>query len=88
MEAAQAQRLLAAQIKAIESAFAERDKHLAALRNEVKQLEEVGKDTSPSDTKARLARIEARLDEQEHSLRHVLTMMIEFFENSSKPAAI
>lgn len=88
LEAAQAQGLLAAQIKAIESAFAERDKHLAALRNEVKQLEEVGKDTSPSDTKARLARIEARLDEQEHSLRHVLTMMIEFFENSSKPAAI
>ena len=40
--------------------------------------------TSPDET---LAAIEARLDEQERSLRHVLAMMIDYFESQGSRAA-
>ncbi|WP_370034031.1 XrtA/PEP-CTERM system-associated ATPase [Qipengyuania mesophila] len=80
--------LLDHQIEAIEAAFAERDKHLASLRREV---EKMGENRATGDmseeVEQRLAAIEARLDEQERSLRHVLTMMIDYFEAQGSRAA-
>ena len=80
--------LLDHQIEAIEAAFAEIDRHLAALRREVDRLGEAGGVAEmPEDVGQRLASIEARLDEQERSLRHVLTMMIDYFETQGSRAA-
>ncbi|KWV96122.1 AAA family ATPase [Erythrobacter sp. AP23] len=80
--------LLDHQIEAIEAGFAERDKHLAALRREVAKLAEQRVSGGlPDDVGQRLASIEARLDEQERSLRHVLTMMIDYFESQGSRAA-
>lgn len=80
--------LLDHQIEAIEAAFAERDKHMSALRREVEKLDR-NRATGdlPEDIGQRLASIEARLDEQERSLRHVLTMMIDYFESQGSRAA-
>ncbi len=83
-----AKSLLDYQIEAIESAFAERDEHLAALRREVEQLS--GARTSgevPADLERRLDALEIRVEEQERSLRHVLTMMIDYFEHQGARAA-
>ena len=86
--AAREKGLLDHQIEAIEAAFAERDRHLAALRREVDRLGETGSAGElPEDVDQRLASIEARLDEQERSLRHVLTMMIDYFETQGSRAA-
>ncbi|WP_100261195.1 XrtA/PEP-CTERM system-associated ATPase [Qipengyuania seohaensis] len=76
--------LLDHQIEAIEGAFAQRDKHMAALRREVEKLA-AAKDSEgavPEDIDQRLSAIEQRLDDQERSLRHVLTMMIDYFEST------
>ena len=76
--------LLEAQIEAIESAFGERDKAISALRREIADLGEARQSgVSDGDVDARLEKIEARLDEQERSLRHVLSMMIDYFESSA-----
>ena len=76
--------LLDAQISAIEEAFLERDKAIAALRSEVTQIaKDAGAAGMSGDFNARLAALEARLDDQERSLRQVLTMMITYFENSA-----
>ena len=75
--------LLDAQIEAIENAFAQRDKAIAALRKEIAGLSQPPASEPPADVNERLAAIEARLDEQERSLRHVLTMMIDYFESSA-----
>lgn len=81
--------LLDMQIEAIEGAFAERDKHMAALRNEVEKLSSarIQGGALPGDLDERLSAIERRLDEQEQSLRHVLTMMIDYFESQASRAA-
>ena len=80
--------LMEVQIRAIEQAFAERDRHLAALRQDVEALGVASKNTTgPADIKERLARIEQRLDEQEDSLRHMLTMMIDYFESQGTRVA-
>ena len=76
------------QIQAIEAAFAERDKHLRAMREEVDKLAKApAAGEASGDTGERLAAIEARLDEQERSLRHVLAMMIDYFESQGSRAA-
>ena len=76
--------LLDHQIEAIEGAFAQRDKHMAALRREVEKLAaaKAGEGAVPEDIDQRLSAIEQRLDDQERSLRHVLTMMIDYFEST------
>ena len=75
-------------IRDSEAAFAERDKHMSALRREVEKLsQERATDDLPADVDQRLTSIEARLDEQERSLRHVLTMMIDYFESQGSRAA-
>ena len=80
--------LLDHQIEAIEAAFAHRDKHMMALRREVEKLgQSKSSGEVPDDLGQRLVAIEARLDEQERSLRHVLTMMIDYFETQGSRAA-
>ena len=80
--------LLDAQIEAIEKAFAQRDKAIASLRKEMEGLSHGSAAAEPSgDLEERLAAIETRLDEQERSLRHVLTMMIDYFESSATRSA-
>ena len=80
--------LLDHQIEAIEAAFAERDKHMTGLRREVEKLgASHASGDLPEDVGQRLASIEARLDEQERSLRHVLTMMIDYFESQGSRVA-
>ncbi len=75
--------LLDAQIEAIEKAFAQRDKAIASLRKEMANLSQSATSETSADVEERLAAIETRLDEQERSLRHVLTMMIDYFESSA-----
>ena len=76
--------LLDAQIAAIEEAFAQRDKVVASLRKEIaefaQQRAERGEGRSDE---SRLAAIEDRLEDQERTLRQVLTMMINYFESSA-----
>lgn len=80
--------LMDAQIEAIEQAFAERDQAIASVRKEISSLsQQASQLPEDGDTLQRLAAIEARLDEQERSLRHVLTMMIDYFENSATRSA-
>ena len=80
--------LMDAQIEAIEQAFAERDQAIASVRKEISSLsQQASQSPEDGDTLQRLAAIEARLDEQERSLRHVLTMMIDYFENSATRSA-
>lgn len=76
-------------LEAIESAFAERDRHLTALREQIERVSSArDRDGAmPDDLARRIGEIEIRLGEQERSLRHVLQMMIEYFENASPPAA-
>ena len=76
--------LLDAQIEAIEQAFVERDQAIAAVRRELAGLSQsASRSDDDGDVMGRIAAIEARLDEQERSLRHVLSMMIDYFENSA-----
>ncbi|MBU2341506.1 MAG: XrtA-associated ATPase [Alphaproteobacteria bacterium] len=82
--------LAEAQIVAIERAFADRDRELDQLRREIGETRasfagETGQGSDALDE--RLARIEARLDEQEQSLRHVLAQLIEFLETSGQRQA-
>ena len=76
--------LLDAQIAAIEEAFAQRDKVVASLRKEIAEIaqQRAEKGEGRSD-ESRLAAIEDRLEDQERTLRQVLTMMINYFESSA-----
>ena len=76
--------LLDAQVEAIERAFYERDNEISALREELAQVAKgMPAAATDSDTVQRLASLEARLDDQERTLRQVLTMMINYFENNA-----
>jgi general secretion pathway protein A len=82
--------LAEAQIVAIERAFADRDRELDQLRREIGETRAsfVGGTEQGSDAiDERLGRIEARLDEQEQSLRHVLAQLIEFLEANGRREA-
>ncbi len=76
--------LLDAQVEAIERAFYERDNEISALREELAQVAKgIPAAATDTDTVQRLASLEARLDDQERTLRQVLTMMINYFENNA-----
>lgn len=74
----------------IEGLLAERDKQIEELKLAVAQ---VGQDAAampagmPDDVRKRLDAIEAKLAEQEQSVRQVLGMMIEWIESQSRRAA-
>ena len=75
--------LAEAQIAAIEGAFAEHDRMLTRLRRELDELRDhppVGKAAPGDAIEDRLATIEARLDQQDQALRHVLQRLIAYFE--------
>ena len=74
-----------AQLAAIESAFAEHDRMLTRMRSELSELREqppaAHEDGEPGEAlDQRLTAIEARLDQQDQALRHVLQRLIAFFE--------
>ena len=82
--------LLDAQIEAIEQAFADRDRIVASLRKEVSELKEAGyrpAQEGDGDIAERLTSIESRMEDQERTLRQVLAMMIDYFENSASQDA-
>ena len=80
----------------VKAMLAERDNRIAELERVLTELRrrpavdaapgDALAEAAPADDRA-IAAIEARLDEQEHSLRHVLTMLIEWFEEDSREAA-
>ena len=81
--------LAEAQIAAIEGAFAEHDRILTRLRRELAELREQPAAESEGETapdlleerlEERLSAIEARLEQQDQALRHVLQRLIAFFE--------
>ena len=83
-ESANSGALLDAQVEAIERAFYERDNEISSLREELAQVAKgMPAAATDSDTVQRLASLEARLDDQERTLRQVLTMMINYFENNA-----
>lgn len=75
--------LAEAQIAAIEGAFAEHNRMLTRMRRELDELRDrpPAAEAEPGDAmEERLATIEARLDQQDQALRHVLQRMITFLE--------
>lgn len=80
--------LAEAQIEAIEHAFAERDRMLAQLRRELTELRDRREPpATPAASAAleaedRLTGIEARLDQHEQALRHMLERLIVYFEGA------
>lgn len=66
--------------------IAELERMVAALGSELEHAPLVPGGDSAEAMRA-IAAIEARLEEQEQSLRHVLTMLIEWFEDESREAA-
>ena len=80
--------LLDAQIEAIEHAFSEHEKSIASLREEIGAMGIRAPERDTSEIEKRITAIESKLDEQERSLRHVLSMMIDYFESdASRDAA-
>lgn len=71
--------LAEAQLDAIEGAFAEHDRKLARLRRELAELRDRPVATHLGEG-SRLDQLEARLDQQDAALRHVLERLIAFFE--------
>lgn len=84
------QGLAEAQIAAIEAAFGGHENQIAKLRREVSELQQAGVSSGETVSDAieeRLAAMEARLSEQEASIRHVLSLLIEHFETDGRRAA-
>lgn len=71
----------------VKDMLAERDCRIAELERVVAELQRRPAGDGVSGDAQAVATIEARLDEQEHSLRHVLTMLIEWLEDDSREAA-
>ena len=73
--------------------LAQRDARTAELEAAISELQAAGTGSGESVTKAdpqlgaALSRIEARLEEQERSFRHVLTMLIEWLEDGKSREA-
>ena len=75
---------------AIQKKLAERDADIDRLSKELAVLREQSTtrtDDTTSDLFDRVEAIELRLEEQEQSLRHVMTMLIEFFETHGQREA-
>ncbi|NMW31546.1 AAA family ATPase [Altererythrobacter sp. RZ02] len=70
-------------------ALAERDAQIVELQQAVVELsrkvEESGGSNVPAETVEKIATLEARLEEQERMVRHILTMLIEWVESGTPP---
>ena len=78
------------------AALAQRDEQIAELQQAVIELAETGDFAEPTpgegpsftDIAERIARIEARQIEQDRTIRHTLTMLIEWIEHEAGPRAV
>ena len=69
--------------------LAVRDAQIAELQQAVLELSERSSGGEmPADVAQRIASLEQRLAEQERTVRHVLTMLIEWFESGQPPRAV
>ena len=69
--------------------LASRDAQIAELQQAVLELSDRGHGAElPADVAQRIATLEQRLAEQERTVRHVLTMLIEWFETGQPPRAV
>ena len=78
------------QAASFERMLAERDAQIAELQRAIAELREGGagaRDELPQQFFDRLDALERRVDEQEQSIRQVLTMMIEWVEGDTRQAA-
>ena len=70
----------------ISALLAARDAQIAELQQAVLELSDRGHGGElPADAAQRIAMLEQRLAEQERTVRHVLTMLIEWFESGQSP---
>ena len=69
----------------VEALLAERDAQIAELQQAVVELSDAP--AVSADLSHRLSALEARMDEQEQSVRHVLTILIEWIEGDERRAA-
>lgn len=69
--------------------LAERDLQIAELQQAVAELSAAGgrgeDELVSSEVDAKIEALQARMEEQEHTVRHVLTMLIEWIESGEKP---
>ena len=79
--------LAEAQIAAIEQAFSDRDRAMKELRRDMDALRPSAAYQTGDDVSERLAAIDARLDQQEQSLRQVMASLIEILETSGRREA-
>lgn len=81
--------LAEAQLAAIERAFADRDRAMSELREDVARLREVPSPASAAgeDIAERLEAIEAQLDRQDRSLRQTMAALIEILEAGGRREA-
>ncbi len=80
----------AAPAAGIENLLAERDAQMMELRCAIDELANerpANDDLANSEWSARFERMEQRIADQEDAVRHVLTMLIEWFEDASPRAA-
>ena len=72
----------------IEDLIAERDRQIEEIQQAIVELSDtMSASVVPDDIAERMDQIEARLVEQERSVRHVLTMLIEWFERGNSREA-
>ena len=74
----------------LDTALAERDAQIKELQQAIVELSRTvdtkpGNVELPTEVSEKIAGMQARLDEQERTVRHVLTMMIEWIESEQPP---
>lgn len=73
----------------VEALLAVRDGQIAELQQAVLELSDRGRTSEfPQELVDRIAALEQRMAEQERTVRHVLTMLIEWFESGQPPRAV
>lgn len=74
----------------VDGMLADRDANIAELQQAVIELSDrlgTANGDGPQESATRIAELERRLEEQERTVRHVLTMLIEWFESGQPPRA-
>ena len=69
----------------VEAMLASRDAQITELQQAVVELSDAP--AVPADLSHRISALEARIDDQEQSVRHVLTILIEWIEGDERRAA-
>ncbi len=74
-------------VAAVDDLLMERDAQIADLRDALAELSNTQGSDRSDELRQRIGAIEARVAEQDHAVRHVLTMLIEWFEGEALRAA-